>query len=304
MNGISVNQRFERNYSGKRAISHENVGDFSSLISKSEKLLQNNEHDFDFSDMYVRTYQHSAEDAVKDIYAVTKPWKNTDYMSVPVAGDLKELMEDIEKGLAEGETLRSILQNRIDRYARECGEEGAVEVGSIRADLILVDPETGRVIDSMPKGRVIILSDKMQNIDYETVRSQADDLATFLRYAVFKKETDDPEKVNALLSELKEKQSGYDTSRFLPIFYSGGRQGRRNLEYWLNLLGTDWGNDLSEDERNDAADELLKILEERYSSKDSNDNDLLEEMKKMKSENIGKRKIERTVLQEALFGEI
>ncbi len=239
MNGISVNQRFERIYTGKSAVSHENAGDFSSLISKSQKLTQSNENSFDFSDMYIRTYQHTPEEAVKDIYAVTKPWKNTDYMSVPVAGDLKELMEDIEKGLAEGKSLRSILQDRIDRYARECGEEGAVEVGSIQADLILVDPETGRVIDSMPKGRVIILSDNMQNIDYEAVKSQADDLAAFLRYAVFKKETDDPEKVSALISELKEKQSGYDTSRFLPIFYSGGMQGRKNLEYWLNLLGTD-----------------------------------------------------------------
>ncbi len=303
MNGIISNWRTERFYFGKSsAVSYENAGAFSSLISKSEKLPQNNESDFDFSDMYVRTYQHSPEEAVKDIYAVTKPWKNTDYMSVPVAGDLKELMEDIEKGLAEGETLRSILQNRIDRYARECGEEGAVEVGSIDADIILVDPETGKVIDSMPKGRVIILSDEMQNMDYDTVRSQADDLATFLRYAVFKKETDDPEKVNALLSELKEKQSGYDTSRFLPIFYSGGKQGKKNLEYWLNLLGTDWGDDFGKDERNDAADELLKILEERYSSKDRNDNDLLEEMKKMKSKSVEMAKIERRELSELIFG--
>lgn len=303
MNGIRTNFRSERVFpKNSSTTAYENYGTFASLISESQKLPQNNKNDFDFSDMYVRTYQHSAEDAVKDIYAVSRPWKNTGYLSVPVAGDLKELMESIEKGLAEGESLRNILQNRIDRYAKECGEDGVVEVGNIDADLILVDPETGKVIDSMPKGRVIILSDKMQNIDYETVRSQADDLATFLRYAVFKKETDDPERVSALLSELKEKQSSYDTSRFLPIFYSGGKQGKKNLEYWLNLLGTDWGDGLSEDERNDAADELLKILEERYSSKDSNDNDLLEEMEKMKSENIGKQKIERTVLQEDLFG--
>ena len=293
INTVSANtHQFQRHI---RTINKSDEG-FSSAVS--EKLEKN----FDFSDMYVRTYQHSAEDAVKDMYAVSRPWKNTKYLSVPVAGDLKELMESIEKGLAEGESLRNILQNRIDRYAKECGEEGVVAVGNIQADLILVDPETGKVIDSMPKGRVIILSHKMQDTDYDTVRSQADDLATFLRYAVFKKETDDPEKVSALLSELKEKQSVYDTSRFLPIFYSGGKQGKKNLEYWLNLLGTDWGDGLSEDERNEKADELIdelmRILEEHNASKDNKNDNLLEEMEKMQSMNVGMAKIQRRVLAE------
>lgn len=293
-----INNVSTRSHQFQRYIRTINKSDEGFYSALSEKLEKN----FDFSDMYIRTYQHSAEDAVKDMYAVSRPWKNTKYLSVPVAGDLKELMESIENGLAEGESLRNILQNRIDRYAKECGEEGVVAVGNIQADLILVDPETGKVIDSMPKGRVIILSHKMQDTDYDTVRSQADDLATFLRYTVFKKETDDPEKVEALIAELKEKQLVYDTSRFLPIFYSGGKQGKKNLEYWLNLLGTDWGDDLSEDERDKLSDqltdELMRTLGEHYSSDYNRNNDLLEEMKQMKFANVGTAKIQRRVLAE------
>lgn len=281
MNSICTDFRSERVYpQNTRTTSYENNETFLSLISKSQKSP---ETDFDFSDMYIRTYQHSAEDAVKDISAVSKPWKNTDYMQVPAAGDLAELMNSIEEGIADGKSLRDILQDRIDRYAKECGQAGVVAVGSVDADLILVDPETGKVIDSMPKGRVIILSDEM---DHYTVKSQADDLATFLRYAVFKKETDDPEKVNALISELKEKQSSYDTSRFLPIFYSGGKQGKKNLEYWLNLLGDDWGDDFSGGKSDKSAyqltDELMKIIKMRYSYDNNKNENLLEEIKEMK----------------------
>lgn len=287
MNSICIDFRSERVYPQKtRTTSYENDETFLSLISKSQ---QSTETDYDFSDMYVRTYQHSAEDAVKDISAVSKPWKNTDYMQVPATGDLTELMDSIEEGIADGKSLRDILQDRIDRYAKECGEAGAVAVGSVDADLILVDPETGKVIDSMPKGRVIILSDEM---DYYTVKSQADDLATFLRYTVFKKETDDPEKVSALISELKEKQSDYDTSRFLPIFYSGGKQGKKNLEYWLNLLGDDWGDDFGKGKSDKSAyqltDELMEIIKMRYSYDDNKNENLLEEIKEMKLKtNIG-----------------
>lgn len=294
MNGISTNFSSENIY--PKTIGTAAYNGDEAFASSVSKLLESKEENYDFSDMYVRTYQHSAEDAIKDFYGTGLPWKNEKYLHVPVAGDLKELFESIEKGLADGESLRNILQNRIDKYAKECGEPGAIAVGTLGNDLILVDPETGKVIDSMIKDRVIILSQKMQDTDYATVKSQADDLATFLRYAVFKKETDDPEKVSALISELKDKQSDYDTSRFLPIFYSGGTQGKKNLEYWLNLLGPEWGNELSEDERNDAADELLKILKERDSSDKSTNNELLEEMNKMKHANAAAAKMMKRVL--------
>ncbi len=300
MNGISTNWGTERLYSGKRStVSCENYEAFAPLISESQTSPESSENNFDFSDMYVRTYQHSVEEAVKDLYAVSRPWANQKYMQVPVAGDLKELMESIEKGLEDGESLRDILQNRIDKYAKECGIEGVVGVGGDLADIILVDPDTGKVIDSLPKGRCIVLSKEIQDMDHLTVKSEADDLATFLRYTVLKKETDDPEMVSALITELKEKQSDYDTTRFLPIFSVFGEQGEKNLEYWHKLLGTDGLNwdSLSEDERNEMADELMRILKERYSSNVSTDEGLLEEMEKMRFASAA-AKIERRVLTE------
>lgn len=294
MNGIGTNFSTQNTYQRNDFTAAYNADE--SFASSVSKLLESKEENYDFSDMYVRTYQHSAEDAIKDFYGTGLPWKNEKYLHVPVAGDLKELFESIEKGLADGESLRNILQNRIDKYAKECGEPGAIAVGTLGNDLILVDPETGKVIDSMIKDRVIILSQKMQDTDYATVKSQADDLATFLRYAVFKKETDDPEKVSALISELKDKQSDYDTSRFLPIFYSGGKLGKKNLAYWQNLLGPDWGNRLSEDERNDAADELMKILDKQNSPDKSKNDSLLEEIDKMKHANTASAKMMKRVL--------
>ena len=280
----------------------ENTGNtFLKINDVSDKLKEDFgiENKYDFSDMYVRTHQTSVEEAVKDLYAASRPLANPKYMQVPVAGDLKELMDSIEKGLADGKPLRDILQDRIDRYAKEFGEEGVVAVGSIQADLILIDPDTGKVIDSMPKGRCVVLSKKIQDMDYATAKAQADDLATFLRYTVLKKETDDPEKVSALISELKEKQSDYDTSRFLPIFYSGGKQGEKNVEYWGKLLGTDGLNwdSLSEEERDEIVDELMRIIAERYSSDNSTDDDLLDEMNKMKLATAA-AKIERRSLSE------
>ena len=295
INKVSANsQQYQRSF---RSVGKSDEG-FSAAIAEQF------ETDFDFSDMYVRTYQHSLEDEKKDFYATSRPWANQKYMQVPVAGDLTELMDSIEKGIADGKSLRDILQNRIDRYAEECGEEGVVAVGSDTADLILIDPDTGKVIDSHPKGRCIVFSKKIQDMDYATAKSEADDLATFLRYAVFKKETDDPEKVSALISELKEKQSDYDTTRFLPIFSTEGEQGAKNVEYWLNLLGTDGLNrdSLGEEERDKIADELMRILKERCSSNDSTDRDLLEEMEKMKSTSVVTAKTERCDLDELLFG--
>lgn len=304
MNGISTNWGTERLYSGKSSsVPYKNDGDFAPLISESQKSLESSEKNFDFSDMYVRTYQHSLAETAKDHYATMRPWMNTNYLQVPVAGDLDELMESIEKGIADGKSLKDILQDRIDRYAKECGEEGVVAVGSDTADIILIDPDTGKVIDSHPKGRCIVFSKKIQDMDYDTAKAQADDLATFLRYAVFKKETDDSEKVSALISELKEKQSDYDTSRFLPIFSMVGEQGEKNVEYWEKLLGTDGLNwdSLSEDERDEIVDELMRILEERYSSNDSTDEGLLEEMEKMRFASAA-AKIERRDLAELGIG--
>ena len=294
VNTISENTR---QYQSSFLSAGKSDGGFSSAL---EKQLENN---FDFSDMYIRTHQHLLGEACTNLSAALAPWKNTKYQQVPVAGDLRELMESIEKGIAEGESLRDILQSRIDRYAKECGEPGVIAVGTMEADIILIDPDTGRVFDSMPKDRCIIVS---QELDRSMAKAQADDLATFIRYTVFKQEPDDPEKISALLTELKEKQSGYDTSRFLPIFYSRGEKGWENAKYLRRLLGLDDDEEESDEDGSDeAADELIRIVGERNSSGAGNnsraDDGIRGIMDTMNAENIGKSKIARRVLKEALL---
>ena len=299
MNGICTSLVAQRIYPRKsNIVNYKDEGAFSSSVSKK---VENN---FDLSDMYVITHQSTDEEWIEDLALIVEKYKadmHKGCLEVPVAGDMKELMECIEEALANGETLRSVLQNRIDKYARECGIDGVVAVGGGHADLIRINPDTGEVVDSHAKGRCIGLK-KLREMDFSIVKSEADDLATFLRYTVFKKETDDPEKVEALIAELKAKQSDYDTSRFLPIFSSVGDQGLENARYLEKLLGLDkinWAG-LSEEERDklsdEMIDELMRILGEHNSSDDNKDDGLHEEMKKMQSENVGKTKIERRVL--------
>ena len=289
INTVSANShQFQRHI---RTISKSDEG-FSFAVSKQ---LEKN---YDLTVMYVGSRQSTLEEWLSDLDSIAQTWGKKEYMQVPVTGDLKELMESIEKALADGETLQNALQNRIDKYVKE----GKV-YGSCQTDLLLIDPDTGEVIDSLPKSRCIVFKN-LQDLDRSTVKSQADDLATFLRYTAFKKETDDPEKVEALIAELKAKQSDYDTSRFLPIFSSFGEQGRKNANFLIHFFGLDkieW-DDLSEEERDKLSDqltdELMKTLGEHYSTDESKDDGLHEEMKKMQTENVGKAKITRRVLSE------
>lgn len=289
INTVSANShQFQRHI---RTISKSCEG-FSSAVSKQ---LEKN---YDLTVMYVGSRQSTLEEWLSDLDSIAQTWGKKEYMQVPVTGDLKELMESIEKALADGETLQNALQNRIDKYVKE----GKV-YGSCQTDLLLIDPDTGEVIDSLPKSRCIVFKN-LQELDRSTVKSQADDLATFLRYTAFKKETDDPEKVQALIAELKAKQSDYDTSRFLPIFSSAGEQGLKNAKYLIHLLGLDkvkWDS-LSEEERDKLSDkltdELMIILGDHYSPDNHKGNNLHEEMKKMQSMNVGLAKIQRRVLSE------
>ena len=299
INTVSANTRqFQRHI---RTVSKSDES-FSSALSKQS------ENNPDVSDMYIRTPQFSAEYAFNNfdyVVEMQKQWIHKGYMDIPVVGDLNELLDNIEKDLANGETLRGALQNWIDKCVKELctSEKGALSVGGNQADLITINPDTGEVFNSNPKGRCIVIGN-IQDMDYATVKSEADDLATYLRYTVFKKETDDPEKVEALLAEIRAKQSDYDTSRFLPIFSSYGKQGEKNVKYWRELLELDkinWDG-LSEEERDKLSDklfdELMRILGEHYSSDDNKDDGLHEEMKKMQFKNVGKAKITWRVLSE------
>lgn len=267
--------------------------DVSFSIDLSEKS------DIDLSDMYVRAGQKSHDEK----YAMALACAQKKYLAVPVAGDMKELMESIEAALANGETLESALRKRMDEYAERASEkagEKVLEVGNLENDLICIDPKTGHVVDSWVKNRVIGLPGLI-DFDLSQLKSQADDLATFIRYTYFKEKGDDPEKVDALISELKSKQSGYDDSRFLPIWSSAGDVADENIRYLTQLYGLD---ELDEDEckklSNQLIDEFMKVVEERLASESVTD--AKEESDMMYSANAAKHRMARVTLNELLKG--
>ena len=275
---------------------------FSSAVSKQ---LEKN---YDFSEMYIKTPQIPLEESIADPDAAAERIKaayKAGFIYVPVLGDLNKLLDSIESDLANGETLRGAFENWTNKCLKVFGP--GYGMGNHIADMISINPDTGEVFNSSPKGRCLVWSKKVQNMDYAMAKAQADDLATYLRYSVFRQDDDDPEQAEALIAEIKAKQSEYDTSRFLPIFSSVGEQGLKNAKYLIHALGLDklkWES-LSEEERDKLSDkltdELMETLGEHYSSEDGKDSSgsiVSEEMKKLQFMNPGLARIEWRVLSE------
>ncbi len=261
---------------------------------------ENEKSDLDLSDMYISSHQHDLDEIVNNEDALLQlAQKRHSCIAIPVAGDLKELMENIEQTLANGETLETVVQDRIQEYTYRFGKDPTMMTGAF-SDTLYLDPITGEIIDSLPKSRCIIMSG-LQEFDYAAVKSQADDFATFLRYTVYKQDSDDPEKIDALLSELKSKQIGYDTSRFLPVWSSYGDQADENIKYLTQLYDLDQLDKEGRGElSNQLIDEFMKVVGERLATERGSD--AKEEMDMMSSVNASKHRIARTTLAELLKG--
>ena len=275
---------------------------FSSALSKH---LEKN---YDFSEMYINTPQIPLEESIANPDAAAERIKaanNAGFIYVPVLGDLNKLLDSIESDLANGETLRGAFENWTNKCLKVFGP--GYGMGNHIADMISINPDTGEVFNSSPKGRCLVLSKKTQNMDYAMAKAQADDLATYLRYSVFRQDDDDSDKADALIAEIRAKQSEYETSRFWPIFSSVGEQGLKNANFLRKFYGLDklrW-DDLSEEERDKLSDrrtdELMEALGEHYSSEDSKDSGgsvVPEEMKQLQFMNPGLARIEWRVLSE------
>ncbi len=93
------------------------------------------------------------------------------------------------------------------------GEEGHT---NSFADWFAIKTSTGEVISANPISRTCH-GDSLdkETSDIEAVMELADDLATFLRYAVFSQETDDYKRVDELLSFIKNKQAYANYDRFI-----------------------------------------------------------------------------------------
>ena len=175
----------------------------------------------EFEDMYVKSSAY--------LYAFTEEEKNTlshdEYIEkskenleslnaesgslrIPVgAGELPRLMDDILSALAEGLSFAEALQGQIDRYS---------ENENAQVDFIWVNPDSGEVTGAYRKEREVDGGEWTQLFDDDSaVLRLADDFASFIRYAVFALESDDPERVQEFITHLKNKQVYADYLRYI-----------------------------------------------------------------------------------------
>lgn len=180
-------------------------------------------------------------------------------IEVPIgAGEFPQFMEEIRQDLANGLSLVDALQNRIDAYKKNYHTQG---IGSNNADLFCIDPKNGDVVAVWSKGRVFHDYDAYFT-DEAAGLELADDLATFLRYAAFGQEEDDPERVEQLMSYLKSKQAYANYDRY--IFDLDGDESVDNTAMANQILarliaaGVLKGDD--EEEEGEAIDGLIEAI--------------------------------------------
>lgn len=183
-------------------------------------------------------------------------------IEVPIgAGEFPQFMEEIRQDLANGLSLVDALQNRIDAYKKNYHTQG---IGSNNADLFCIDPKNGDVAAVWPKGRVTRTADYNTEFTDEAAGLElADDLATFLRYAAFGQEEDDPERVEQLMSYLQSKQAYANYDRY--IFDLDGDERVDNTAMANQIIarliaaGVLKGDD-EEEEEGEAIDGLIEAI--------------------------------------------
>lgn len=174
-----------------------------------------------FGDMYVKssaylyafteeekstlTYDKYAEKSKETLNSIGA---ESGSLCVPMgAGELPRLMDNILRALAEGRSFSEALQDQIDSYE---------ESGTASADLIWVNPDSGEVTGAYRKERAVDGSEWTTLFDDDNaVLRLADDFASFIRYAVFALESDDPERVQEFIEHLKNKQAYADYGRYI-----------------------------------------------------------------------------------------
>lgn len=187
--------------------------------------------------------------------------KKVDGILVPIgAGEFPRFMEEIRQDLANGLSLTDALQNRIDAYKKTYHMEG---ISNDNADLFYIDPKNGDVVTVWQKGRVTYTKDYNTNFtDEDAGLELADDLATFLRYAAFGQEEDDPERVEQLMSYLQSKQAYANYDRY--IFDLDGNESVDNTAMANQILarliaaGVLKGDD--DEEEGEAIDGLIEAI--------------------------------------------
>lgn len=174
-------------------------------------------------------------------------------MLIPIeAGELPQFMDTVQNSLKSGMSLEDILKQKYDEHIAKYGEEG--HTGSF-ADWFAINTSTGEVMSADPISRTYH-GDSLdeETLDIEAVMELADDLATFLRYAVFSQETDNPKRVDELFSFIKNKQAYANYDRFM----ADGDDGATDNDIIERLTAAGVLKD--DDEEEEAVDELMEAI--------------------------------------------
>ena len=171
---------------------------------------------------------------------------------IPIAldeGELPEFVKEIQVGLADGKSLRDVLQKRYN-------DHGEI-MGLCHKEVFYIDPDSGSVEFVDTKNRHTF-NDKQFCIDKLTSYAIADDIATVLHYTFFKEETDDAIKVQTLISGICERSMKYNTDRFDPQLDTMAH----TPEEWAIIDAKYCDEEVTESD--DMIDSLLELLDRHF----------------------------------------
>lgn len=183
-------------------------------------------------------------------------WKE-ECMPIPIEpGELPRFMDTIQNSLKNGMSLADILKQKYDEHISKYGEEGHTDSF---ADWFAINTSTGEVMSADPISRTYH-GDSFDNqlSDMEAVMELADDLATFLKYAVFSQNQEDSEKIKELLSFIKNKQAYANYDRFLVDGEEGVYDSILQALIAAGVLKED--DEDEEEEKEKAVDGLMEAI--------------------------------------------
>lgn len=234
-------------------------------VSSPEYIAKQTEK---FADMYVTSAAHkyfsdNRSRAVSSLGLLNLRVENArtaskeECMLIPIeAGELPQFMDMIQNSLKNDMSLEDILKQKYDEHIAKYGKEGHT---SSFADWFAINTSTGEVMSADPISRTYHGDSlKEEILDVEAVMELADDLATFLRYAVFSQESDDPKKVDELFSFIKNKQAYANYDRFIAESDDGAIDN--DIIERLIAAGVLKSDDEEEEKKEDAFDELMEVI--------------------------------------------
>ena len=184
------------------------------------------------------------------------------HVNVPIGcNELPDLLDRLQKACNDGISLKDALLEQSRKYTYDhVGKFVDIDI----CDSFWVDTETGDidfVTEKQRRGEIYCgQSPAEYDLDMTAALAIADDFATFMRYTFFRKESDDPAAVNALLEEIKGMR--YNTARYIPLNDAeiAAHEKNKDLDNYFSLLEA--AAEAQLDELLDMIDRHFGIVEE------------------------------------------